>query len=347
MPDARETAGLLAGRAPELARELLPGGHRAGAEWRAGGLDGAKGKSLGVHLFGPKAGVWADFASGESGDALDLVRLTRCGGDMKAALDWAASWLGLPREARQAPAPAPPPPRRAAAETEPERDPDAEARQAKAKALFLVAEPRLAGTPADLYLQARGIHLAQLGRQPRALRFHPGLWNGESRRAWPALVAAVTDSGGGLCALHRTWLAQDAAGVWRKAPLEVAKASLGRVAGGTIRLWRGASGRNLSAARPGETVVLAEGIETGLSVAVACPELRVLATVSLGNMGKVELPPVISTVIIAADNDPPDSPADKALHAAAERFAAQSRTVKIARSPLGAKTDMNDLLVAE
>ena len=346
MPDAREISRLLAARAPELARELLPGGHREGAEWRAGGLDGSKGKSLGVHLFGSKAGVWADFASGEFGDALDLVRLTRCGGDMKAALSWAASWLGLPRDARQAPAPASAPPRRAAAETEPERDPDAEARQAKAKALFLAAEPRLAGTPADLYLKARGIDLAQLGRQPRALRFHPALWNGESRRAWPALVGAVTDAGGELCALHRTWLGQDAAGVWRKAPLEVAKASLGRVAGGTIRLWRGASGRNLAAARPGEAVVLGEGIETCLSVAMACPELRVLATVSLGNMGRIELPPAVSSVIIAADNDPPGSPADKALRAAAERFAAQGRTVKIARSPLGEKTDMNDLLRA-
>jgi len=346
MPDAREISRLLAARAPELARELLPGGHREGAEWRAGGLDGSKGKSVGVHLHGAKGGVFCDFATGESGDALDLVRLTRCGGDMKAALAWAESWLGLPRDARQAPAPASPPPRRAAAESEPERDPDAEARQAKAKALFLASEPRLAGTPAAAYLAARGIDLAQLRRQPRALRFAAALWNGESRRTWPALVAAVTDAGGELCALHRTWLGQDAAGVWRKAPLEVAKASLGRVAGGTIRLWRGASGKSLGSAPPGETVVIAEGIETALSVAMACPELRILASISLGNMSRIDLPAAISTVIIAADNDPPDSPADKALRAAAERFAAQGRMVKIARSPLGEKTDMNDLLRA-
>lgn len=344
MTDAREIARLLAARAPELARELLAGGHREGAEWRAGGLDGSKGKSFGLHLYGAKAGVWADFAVGEGGDALDLVRLTRCGGDMKAALDWARAWLGLPSEARGTRTPDVAPPRRAAAETPPERDPDAEARQARAMALFLAAQPRLAGTPADLYLIARGIELATLGRQPRALRFHPGLWNGESRRPWPALVASVTDDRGEMTAVHRTWLAQDATGQWRKAPLQVPKASLGQVAGGTIRLWRGASGKNLANAPPGETVIIAEGIETALSIAIACPEFRILASVSLGNIGRIILPPAIGAVIIAADNDAPGSPADTALHAAAARFAAMGKTIRIARSPVG--SDMNDCLQA-
>ncbi len=342
MPDAREISRLLAIRAQVLCENVLPAGRREGAEWRAGGLDGAKGKSLGVHLYGTKAGVWSDFASGETGDALDLVRLTRCGGDMKAAIDWARAWLGLSNETRVALAPASMPPRRAAAENEPERDPDAEARQARAQALFLAAEPRLAETPAAAYLAARGIDLAALGRQPRALRYHPDLWNGESRRAWPALVAAVTDDRGDMTAIHRTWLAQDAAGCWRKAPLAVAKASLGRVAGGTIRLWRGASGKNLASAPAGDVAVIAEGIETALSVAIACPEYRILAAVSLGNMGRINLPAAIGTVIIAADNDPPGSPADNMLKAAATRFTSTGKIVRIARSPVG--SDMNDCL---
>jgi hypothetical protein len=269
-----------------------------------------------------------------------MVVRARCGGDMLQALDWAAAWLGLARDT--APSAPPPPARRAAAESDPERDADAEARQAKAKALFLTSEPRLAGTPAAAYLAARGIDLAALGRQPRALRYHRGLWNGESRRAWPALVAAVTDDSGAMTAVHRTWLAQDEAGQWRKAPLQVAKASLGSVAGGTIRLWRGASGKSLASAPPGETVVIAEGIETALSVAMACPELRVIASVCLGNLGRINLPPAIGTIILAADNDLPGSPADRALKAAAARFVSMGKTVRIARSPVG--SDMNDCL---
>jgi hypothetical protein len=208
--------------------------------------------------------------------------------------------------------------------------------------IFLAAAPKLAGTPVDLYFQGRGIDLAQLGRQPRSLRFHPALWNAESRRPWPAMVAAVTDDSGAMTAVHRTWLAQDEAGHWGKAPLQVAKASLGQVAGGTIRLWRGESGKSLAAAPSGETVVIAEGIETALSVAIACPELRVIASVSLGNMGRINLPLAIATVVIAADNDPPGSPADNALKAAAARFVAMGKTVRIARSPVG--SDMNDCL---
>jgi hypothetical protein len=339
MRDATAISRALADRALDLCRELFPAGVREGAEWRVGGLGGEKGKSLGIHLHGPKRGVWADFSTGEAGDALDMVMRARCGGDMLQALDWAAAWLGMPRDI--ASSASPPPGRRAPAE-KPERDPDAEERKAKALKLFLAAEVKLAGTPADLYLRGRGIDLAQLGRQPRALRYHPSLWNGESRRAWPALVAAVTDDSGAMTAVHRTWLAQDEAGQWRKAPLQVAKASLGSVAGGTIRLWRGASGKSLASAPPGETVVIAEGIETALSVAMACPELRVIASVSLGNMGRINLPPAIGTVIIAADNDPPESPADRALKAAAARFVSMGKTVRIARSPVG--SDMNDCL---
>ncbi|MDF5998506.1 hypothetical protein P4050_06805 [Pseudomonas aeruginosa] len=84
----------LADRAADVARHLLPGGKREGAEWRAGDASGEKGKSLGVHLVGEKAGVWCDFATGESGDLLDLWRLARnC--DMATALSEARGYLGV------------------------------------------------------------------------------------------------------------------------------------------------------------------------------------------------------------------------------------------------------------
>ncbi len=316
MTDAREIARLLAQRAPELARELLPGGRREGAEWRAGGVDGGRGKSLAIHLFGVKAGIWSDFAAGIGGDALDLVKFCQCNGDMRAALEWARAWLGLAADARPAPARArhSPPPRAAA---EDERDPEQEARIAKALAWWGEAQPKLAGTPAAAYLLARGIDLAALGRQPRALRFHPRLWAAEARRGFPAMLAAIVGPAGEFQGIHRTYLEADDSGGWGKAPLISPKMSFGRVAGGTIRLWRGASGVPLAAARPGESVVIAEGIETALSVALACPELRILSGVSLGNLKAIDLPEAVGTVILCADNDAPGSPADNALRAAA------------------------------
>src|SRR5579864_6331573 len=82
---------------------------------------------------------------------------------------------------------------------------------------------------------------------------------------------------------------------------------LGGYAGGAIRLWRGASGKPLREAPAGETIDLTEGIEDGLSVAVAAPECRVLAAISLSNMANLAapgaLPPAIAAVRLWQQND--------------------------------------------
>ncbi len=337
---AADLSAMLAANVPALVAELLPAGRRDGPHWRCGGVEGAPGQSLAIHLHGDKAGVWHDFASGEKGDALDLVAAVRCRGDTRAAMDWARGWLALPE--RRAPSPATNRAPAAAA-----RAPDAEEaeRRRKALALFLSAAQGIAGTPVDAYLIARGIALAELARQPAALRFHSECWCGEVGRPLPAMLAAIIDGTGQHVGTHRTWLARDAAGTWRKAPLRDAKKTLGPYAGGFIPLWRGASGKSLRKASAGEVVALAEGIETALSVALACPELRVLAAVALPNMARVILPPSVAQVILCADNDSDNPKADAMLSRAADRFVAEGRAVSIARPPVG--KDFNDTLRAE
>ena len=278
-----------------------------------------------------------DFAAGLSGDALDLVAEALYAGNKKRALDWARQWLGLTSDpAAAVQRAAPPQPRPAAMDDETARI------GAAAWCIFAAATPAI-GTPVELYLSGRGICLHELGRQPRALRYHPALFNRETGRQLPAMVAAVSGPNGKFCAVHRTWL-QRGSGGWRKAPLDSPKMVLGRLGGGSVRLWRGASGKALAQAHDAESVVVAEGIETGLSVAVACPERRVIAAISVGNMGKLVLPPAIKLVTIAADNDAPDSPATRALQAAIDRFSAEGRRVLIARSPVG--SDLNDALTS-
>lgn len=336
--DARDIARMLAGRASQLASELLPGGKRDGHEWRCGSLGGERGQSLGVHLTGEKAGVWMDFATGECGDALDLVAAVNYRGDKGEALKWARSWLGLGGDA---------PVTRAAVAPRPTRAPDDSGEgeiarvRAAALAMWLQAKPTIADTPVDFYLRGRGIDLSRLGRQPRALRFHPGLYNSESQRTWPAMVAAISGIDGTHVATHRTWLAVDA-GRWRKAPLRKAKMVLGRMQGGSIRLWRGASGKSLSDAPADDLVVLGEGIETCLSIALAVPEARVLAGISLGNLAAIVLPQQLRSLTLAAENDT----APEALRGfirAQNAQMARGLDVRVARSPIG--TDFNDALV--
>ncbi len=342
-PAAGEIAAMLAQRVQALVAELLPHGRRDGPEWRCGSLAGEPGQSLAVRLIGARAGIWCDFASGDRGDALDLVAMVLYRGDKGQAIAWARRWLGLGDDDR-GPRPAPPPRRAAppvaagAAE-----DPEAAAKRRRAIALFVEAVERVPGTPAGFYLDARGIRLAELGRQPRALRFHPTCWCVEAGRPLPAMLAAITGPDGEHAATHRTYLAQAPDGTWTKAPLGSPKKVLGPFVGGAIRLWRGSSGVPLAAAPAGETVALAEGVETALSVALACPELRVLAAVSLSNMARVVLPPAVETVILCADNDDAaNEAAARALQRAIDRFLDEGREVRVARSPVG--KDFNDAL---
>lgn len=91
---ATEIASKLAMQAEAVARELLPGGRRVGHEWRCGGVDGSAGESLGVHLSGDKAGVWADFNTGESGDLIGLWMAAR-GLGLREACSEALAYLGI------------------------------------------------------------------------------------------------------------------------------------------------------------------------------------------------------------------------------------------------------------
>ena len=102
---ARDLSSLLARDAEGVARHLLgTSGKREGQELRFGDIGGSAGKSLGVHLSGDKAGVWSDFASGESGDLLDLWSVAR-GVDLGEAIRQAKEYLGVrdvPMQGRRA-----------------------------------------------------------------------------------------------------------------------------------------------------------------------------------------------------------------------------------------------------
>lgn len=371
--DLHTIVAMLADRIPALVAELLPGAARDGRDWRMGSPAGEPGRSMIVWGGGARQGEWHDFAGAEGGDALHLAAAVLFGGDLKKAVPWAKAWLGLDNEdpARFATA------RRQAEKRSREGAEEEETRRASARAIYLAGAPELGGTPVWAYLAGRGIDLGALPRPVRALRYHRELWNGETRRHWPALVAAISlpqapgtgsaslatapgsdgpagthrarapaEAGGGVVAVHRTWLQILPDGSVRKAPLQNPKMSLGRFAGGCISLWRGASGKPLARALAGETVVISEGIEDGLTAALARPEHRVLVAVSLANMGAMVLPEAIATVIVLAQNDAPGSDAERALVRAIRHFHEMGKAVRIARPPAGVK-DVNEMAQAE
>jgi hypothetical protein len=323
-----------------------------------------------VTLSGPDAGRWVDFASHpKGGDILDLIALS-LGVSLTDAIKEARAVLGLDTESpelrRQRDA--------AATRAKADRAAAVEAQKARklksqraAQGLWLSAQEKIAGTPVDHYLRHRSIDLSRIGWQPRALRYHPECLyfrddeeltdtdTGEvtTRRLpplrLPAMVAAVTDGTGAHIGTHRTYLAIATNGCWGKLQVPDAKKILGSFWGGSVRLSSGIGPRGGKAARlaecpPGTRIYIAEGIETALSAIILRPDLRVLAGVSLGNMGAVDLPANVAEVVILADADAhPDARAT--LAGVIEAHAARGRVVRVVQSDVPGE-DLNDRLRA-
>ena len=86
----------LLGRESDAITALLPDGVERVGEWWS--LNPSRADvhlgSFSVSLHGERAGCWHDFASGDSGDLFDLVRLVT-GCDFSGAVRWLARFLGI------------------------------------------------------------------------------------------------------------------------------------------------------------------------------------------------------------------------------------------------------------
>lgn len=373
--DTAEVKALLLQRIESLARELCPDGRRAGRYWLAKcpWRDDRHAGSFWVMVGGGSAGAWRDEATGEKGDVLRLIEKAK-GLSFRDTMKWARDWVGLERlddaAIKQA---------RAYVELRQRDDAAREAdllerNRGRAFAQWLKASDKIAGTPVETYLATRGIGLGRLARPPSALRFAMRR-HIETGHTLPAMLALMTGpflvapsdahvlaepssaaDASGACirqsskvppesipyAVHCTFLALDGRG---KAPVTPVRKMWPSYAGAAIRLARGETGLNpREAEKQGllDTLCLCEGVEDGLSIALACPELRVWAVGALGNLGKIRIPACSDRVIVAADNDWGKPGAQKQLDAAVAALSAQGRPVSVARSHIG--KDANDAL---
>ena len=142
------------------------------------------------------------------------------------------------------------------------------------------------------------------------------------------MVALVEGSTG--FAVHRTYLLPDGSG---KALVEPAKAMLGSVTGGAVRLSE-AHG----------PLVVAEGIETALSFASGLIEGPVTAWAALSTSGirGLKLPTTQGRITVAPDGDAAGHAAATAL---AERAHALGWSVSLLSAPEG--YDWNDVLTGK
>ena len=192
-----------------------------------------------------------------------------------------------------------------------------------ARALWDAASP-IAGTLGEVYLHARGIAQHPL---PASLRFIARLEHQSRSTHHPAVIAAVHDSGGEVCAIQRIWLSDDGRA---KTTLMPAKAAIAKLDDGAVRLAAASS-----------MMGLAEGVETALSAQhLFC--LPVWASLGAWRLKSVWLPKICRHVVIFADNGVAGL---QAAQLAADHFRRQGRSVTV-QAPAQAFGDFNDLLKA-
>ena len=309
--NASDIAAALAAQAETVCRHYLPNGRKQGNYWITGDIDDARGRSFVVRITGPgRAGKWNDYSNGEHGDLLDIVRHRTGAATVNDAVAHARTFLALPETPRTPTSKAAPDP----------YDPTAIARR-----IWQHCRP-IAGTHAEAYLRARSIHRC---RYP-ALRFHPALTyrHGDRTERFPALVAAVTEPDGRIRGVHRTYLDPARAS---KANVPDPRKTLGAMHGHAVRF------RNVT---PGnQTLVVAEGIETLLSIATAMPAAASAAALSAPNLPAFTPPRDARRILIARDNDPAGQNAADALY----RICIQKELDAFVLCPSG--NDWNDDLV--
>ncbi len=249
-----------------------------------GDVTGTPGRSLYVRLFETERGAvgnWVDAATGEHGDLVDLIRLNQRHGRLADTIAEAERFLSLPSSAHRDDA-----------------DRDCFTKPAKlgspvaARRLFAASRP-LAGSIAATYLRSRGI--TQTHDLP-ALRFHPRCFyrpNDDdapgTSGAFPALIAAVTDSDGVQTGTHRTWLNASGTG---KANVASPRRAMGNILGNAVRFGKA-----------GDVMIAGEGIETMLSLREILPNMPMAAATSSAHLAAILFPRALRRLYVARDKD--------------------------------------------
>lgn len=367
-PSFEEIKEALNLRAEEICRRYAPEGRKNGSYWMARNpaRADAHAGSYFVRLRAPF--IYEDRANGEKGDLIKMIAAASgFPGDMKrgraealAFLGWKADDGVTPQEraARLEKLKA----QRNAAEQkaaeEDKRDTNS------AFALWLKAQKltgrSFTGSLADVYFKSRGIDLTRdLLAEGRALPGAVRFFNSHDYRladggkiALPCLISLMSGADGRPAAVHRIWLAPDGRGkaVLPEPEVNKVRKIWPRISGkqAVIRLSKGDSGITPEeAGRQGllTPVIITEGVEDGLAAMLACPEHRVWAAGSLGNLKNVPPLPCVDALIVCQDNDWGKPQAQALFNSSIAALRRSFQTVSVARSWIG--KDVNDLLAGE
>lgn len=353
-------------RLEDLLHRLAPGGkHARGVYMVCSPIRREKNPSFAVWTQGEACGAFKDFADPDAtkGDIFGLVAYLNGHpiDDFDFARTWLEDFLGLatmtPAEKDEA--------RRA---RERRRTEEAEAKAHKAQWAERQAHRAwsggrviLPGSIPWLYLMHRGIDLRFVETYAGDLRwdrceyflgaeYAHEIRDGRPFRrkvrpgpTFPCILTPLRDGAGALRALHYTFIAPDGSG---KADVEKPKLIWPQQLGLVMRIANGEgnhSPEEADALGASCTLVLTEGLEDGLSVALSAPDVRVWGCASISNFAHAPIGrPCVADVLIHAQNDHGNPAAQATVARAEDALARLGKPIARLIAPTG--KDLNDTL---
>jgi putative DNA primase/helicase len=261
---------------------------------------------------------WYDHEAGKGGrDALSLIRhLRACSHD--AAFFWARGWLEQHLGDGDF-----------SAEVDAEAAAQVAARRTAWATQVLDDATHPLGTPAEAYLQSRGL----------TPPYPPGTcWLADARLGESAIVGKLSDATGEFVGVQLGYL--DPSG--RKSVVQPQR-QLFLLDRGAVR--QGAFRIDVpEPIKSAPEFIITEGLENALALAQAAVGKTVLGVPGVGRLREMDLPAGAAVVAFRDGKDPADSPAAKAFVKAVDRWLLAKVIVRITDTPSG--EDANSVLLA-
>jgi Ti-type conjugative transfer relaxase TraA len=293
-----------------------------------------KSGSIAVRISGEKCGNWYDFKEGKGGDLFDLVQdIKAC--DFKEAADYLRSTLGISNPQNS---------NIIYLHNLSDKYVDHHKQKASVKAEEVAALKKVenlynrsksisGNSVAAKYLEGRGINCI-LSNDIRTA----GQYTKELGKTGAAIVAFARNGSGKITGGQQILL--DSV-TYKKADIAAPKKSFGKIAGSFVEV---ASHPNSNSKENNDNkiTVIAEGLETALSIKQAGVEARIICALGLGNIKNYQ-PKEGERIIIAADHDKVGSNSEKIIEDTKNILSKQALVITIKPSVLG---DFNDVLLS-
>lgn len=288
-----------------------------------------KNGSFSLIIQGEKTGSWCNFESGEAGRDLIGLYMNTHGVSFKEALAQLAKEGGIVSTNKIKTTPI-------LTQNKQIFDDSNDKKIAYAQEVYRKTIS-ITGTPAEKYLQNRG-----LDSLPNDFRYTPNAIHPDTKKPTHALIVPLKNKQNNITGVVRIFLNKDGTKLNKTVigednqPFQVVtKANLGVMKNAAVKIQINPIS---------DTVWVAEGIETALSISKVKPDETILASLSVSQLKGVSIDSDVKKIIICADNDGNNPNSRKALIAAVGHHLDNGKRVFITMPSGPEKADFNDLL---